>query len=143
MLAVYGNAEGMITGTQRDADTLVPFFADGQGHLVLVEGTGDQAWSNAQLSENARHLAMIFGETGDRWPGVAPSFFLLSSTRLRLGQTKRWPRWMTDEMGRPRWIELTLPGDIWRPERCDENGRTGALGGHWRRLPRARVARGG
>jgi hypothetical protein len=138
---IYANAEGMISGTNRDIDELISFAESDSVHLALVEGKGDQPWDDRQLRAKARHLAAIFGERGDRWPGVVPSFCLLSATPPRFVDTTDWPAWMTDVAGAPRWLPIDGQPALWRPERCDPDGSTSATGSHWRRLHRTRLGR--
>lgn len=133
--AVHPN-DGGITGNQEDVDLLVAYEAQGATHLVLLEAKAETGWTNKQMTSKAARLRALFGDDGERWPGVRVHFSLVSPKKPERLESEAWPGWMTDGDG-PRWMGLEVPGGLRRVERCDGGGRASAEG-EWFRVLRAR-----
>lgn len=123
--------QGWTLGTQEDVDLIVAWSASGSTHLLMVEAKGYTPNSNRQLSSKAAKLHLLFGDDGHRVEGVKPHFILASPTEPRRLNTADLPSWCLSADGRPRWVELAMPGDSVQPVRCDENARRTKMGDYW------------
>jgi hypothetical protein len=128
------NHQRFIEAQQEDIDLVVAFQAGGTSHIVLGDAKGATPFSNSQLYSKATRLGRIFGDTGERYPGVAPSFVITSPRESREIVTDGWPGWMTPN-GRPIWIELPMPSNLHKVTRCTANGVVSSKGDHWRVIP--------
>lgn len=107
---VYDNVhpESIITGNQQDIDLVIAFPTPNAVKLLLLEAKAETGWNNRQLKSKAERLRAIFGERGDRIPGVAPVFALTSPKRSHNIATATWPVWM-HTAGVPLWFPLKVP----------------------------------
>ena len=127
----FRNDSNIITGNQRDADLLVAFQVANCYHLILVEAKCYGSWDNDQMNGKATRLKLIFGNEGGEYPDVRPYFSLMSPNESQHLNFDTWPAWMLGDNGNPYHLTMDVPAERRRAERCDENGRTTATGGHF------------
>ena len=129
--AVFDNKDELVSANQEDADFLVAYREGEQHHLVLVEAKASTAFTNSQLRSKAKRLRAIFGEAGDRWPGVTPHFVLASPRQPQRLELAEWPAWMLSA-GKVAWIRLPMPEGLVSVTRCDSHGAMTSEGGCWK-----------
>ena len=129
----HPNIELVATGNQEDVDLLVAFEEDGITHLLLIEAKAETGWTNKQTISKAERLQKIFGIDGSKYAGVKPHYGLTSPRAPQRLESHLWPGWMTRD-GQPVWFELRVPPGRRRVMRCDNEGRSSALGGYFRAL---------
>lgn len=122
----------LVRGNQEDIDLLVGFKEGGQYHLVLVEAKGVGSWENKQMLSKADRLRQIFGCDGDRHPGVAPHFCLMSPRRPQQLKSSHWPEWMSKDDGSYFWTKLEFPDERRVATRCKSNGRRSVKGSYFK-----------
>ena len=112
--------DGLVSGTQQDADLLVAFRDVATTHPVMIEAKGDTDWRNEQLDEKAGRLDGIFSGHRPWRESVAPHFLLMSPIRPKSLTKKGWPSWMMPN-GEPLWLPLPLPDDLVKITRYDRD----------------------
>jgi hypothetical protein len=120
--------EGEIQQNQEDVDLLVAFEAGAETHLVFIEAKGVTSQSNSQLMSKADRLRQMFGDDGQRWPGVWPHFAIVSPGRPVRVKWGEWPGWRLHD-GQPG-----VKGRNWRairiaPERRHNTAQKGGVVG--------------
>jgi hypothetical protein len=132
-LGPFPSGGGIERGNQEDIDLLVAFDDEAITRVLILEAKGVTGWNNRQLRSKLERLASIFGTESNpgRFPFLRPDFAILSPIRPIGVDTTDWPGWMTDQPGRPHWIEMPAPGDLLKVTRCDSHGKTAANGGYW------------
>jgi hypothetical protein len=130
----YPSGGGIERGNQEDVDLLVAFDQGSKTVVLILEAKGVTGWSNKQLRSKLERLTSIFGDgsTASQFPHLDPRFAILSPFRPSQVSTAGWPRWMTDDAGRPHWIKMETPTNLLKVTRCDADGRVQAGGGHWK-----------
>ena len=92
---VYPNSDKKIKATQQDVDLLVGYQEDERAcHIIMLEAKGVTGWTNAQMKSKARRLRDIFGENGNKRPGIIPHFALVSPKEPQRLDAGSWPAWM-------------------------------------------------
>lgn len=97
---VLPNTDGAVKGNQDDIDLVVAFDAAAKSHLILLEAKGVTGWSNRQMNSKAERLKAIFGQEGNRFSHIEPSFAILSPAESRGLLSDSWPGWMARRQGR-------------------------------------------
>jgi len=128
---IYSNDEKLITGNQEDIDFIIAFVQNNYCHIILIEAKGVMGWANKQLCSKAMRLRKIFGQKGDKWPGVVPHFLMMSPKKSKNIDVSDWPTWMTLE-GEIPWVKLSIPNGLLKVTRCDEYGYANKDGEFWR-----------
>jgi len=107
-------------------------YPDGEkSHLVLLEAKGVGGFTNHQLQSKIGGFRDIFGDGGDKYPGVIPHFITVSPKKPGRIRADGWPSWVLRN-GEIPWIEMTIPDGLKRVTRCDEAGSASAEGRWWR-----------
>jgi hypothetical protein len=83
------------------------------------------------MLSKANRLREIFGEEGDRWPGVVPHFVIMSPKDPEKLKVDKIPPWMVPNRKIP-WVELKIPKTLRRVVRCKEDGRESIDGRYWK-----------
>ena len=120
---VHENKVPIVTANQEDIDLLVAFEDLGVTHLLMIEAKAATGWTNKQTLSKADRLREMFGEDGEKYPDVKPSFCLTFPSTPRLLESNQWPSWMAPG-GEPIWLELEAPTGRRRITRCDEAGKS-------------------
>ena len=108
----FSRIYGGVPITYPDVDLLIAFKSGEVFHLVMVEAKAYTGWLNKQMRVKAEYLAKVFGDRGDNHCGVVPHFCLIAPKEpSKWLTTGDWPQWMTLESGRPRWLEMKVPGE--------------------------------
>ena len=108
----YCNEIRVSTGTQQDIDLLVAFKTENTHHLILVEAKGYGSWDNKQLERKTERLCKIFGNDGKKYDSdVKPYICITSPECPKKIKTDKWPEWMMNKNGKPKWFKLCLPGE--------------------------------
>ncbi len=128
----HPNRDGLVTGIQEDMDLVVAFSAGETAHLIMVEAKGVTGWTNKQATSKTRRLEAIFGQRGDKWPGIRPYFVLASPKESQRLNCSRWPSWMKREDGRPHWMRMEIPSGLRMVTRCSESGKVSQEGQYWK-----------
>jgi hypothetical protein len=127
----HDNQDTMVaTGSQEDIDLLVAFRQADRTVVLLVEAKGVTSWGNAPLQHKARRLRLIFGDNGNRVPGVEPKFLLLSPNPPQKLNCVQWPEWMRPD-GAPVWLKLDITTPRMAVFRSDNSGKARFDGGYW------------
>ena len=128
---MFPNTNGLITATQEDIDFLIAYQDGEKCHLVMLEAKGVMGFTNRQLQSKIRRLRDIFGDDGDKYPGVIPHFAIVSPKSPIGIRTDSWPSWVFRN-GEIQWIEMPISDELRRITRCDEAGKASAEGRWWR-----------
>ena len=128
---VYLNDNNIIKAQQEDVDWLIAFKGQSEYHLVLIEAKGVTGWMNKQMTSKAIRFGDIFGNLGNRWPGVAPHFVIMSSSPPQRLLAEKWPLWMAPN-GKIKWLPLSIPKNLIRVVRCNGQGRENQNGQSWK-----------
>jgi hypothetical protein len=128
---IYPNDEKLITGSQEDIDFIIAFVQNNYCHIILIEVKGVMEWANKQLHSKALRLGKIFGQKGDRWPSIVPHFLMMSPKKSKDIDVFDCPSWMTLK-GEIPWVELSVPNELYKVTRCDDNGHANKDGAFWR-----------
>lgn len=121
----HPNPNAVVQGNQQDIDLLI---ASGT-NLVLVEAKGVGAWAGLGTDSKLTRLAALPAEI---FAGITPYFVFCSPAGHPL-PVRGWPSW-GENGSEPFSMTLHPPADmktLLRVERCDQNGRRSAKGGHW------------
>ncbi len=132
---IYSNDGQVIKAQQEDVDWLVAFKVENEHHIVLIEAKGVTGWTNKQMTSKAVRFGDIFGEQGDRWPGVIPHFVMMSSSPPERLFVEKWPHWMAPA-GSILWLQLFIPDTLLRVSRCNGEGQADQEGRSWKVIPR-------
>lgn len=130
----YFNSDSLVRATQEDMDLVIAYENQGICHVVMLEAKGVTSFTNRQMLLKVNRLRVIFGDTGDRWQGVAPHFGIVSPREPKLIETDNWPTWVKPGNRIP-WIEMPLPSSLMRITRCTEDGKPSINGRYWRVVP--------
>ena len=128
---VHENKVPIVTANQEDIDLLVAFEDLGVTHLLMIEAKAATGWTNKQTLSKAVRLREMFGEDGEKYLNVKPSFCLTSPRPPQLLDSRQWPPWMAPG-GKPIWLELEVPPGRRRITRCDQSGKSSASGDFFR-----------
>jgi hypothetical protein len=127
----YPNVNKLIKAQQEDIDWLIAFKGQSEYHLVLIEAKGVTAWNNKQMISKAIRFGDIFGEQGNKWPGVVPHFVIMSPSKSQGLLAEKLPQWMASN-GKILWLELLIPKYLLHVYRCNEQGRKSQNGQSWK-----------
>lgn len=128
---IHSNSDGSIRATQQDIDLLVAYEVGKVCHIIMLEAKGVMTFSNRQLNSKIERLVDIFGEEGSRWGGVIPHFGIVSPKKPKGLTYSNWPNWLKPG-DRLRWIGLSIPSELKKISRCNENGRGSIRGRYWK-----------
>lgn len=128
---IYSNDEKLITGNQEDIDFIIAFVQNNYCHIILIEVKGVMGWTNKQLRSKAMRLGKVFGQEGDKCPGVVPHFLMMSPKKSKNIDVSDWPSWMTLK-GEFPWVKLSVPNGLRKVTRCDEYGHANKDGVFWK-----------
>lgn len=132
---IYSNDEKPITGNQEDIDFIIAFVQNNYCHIILIEVKGVMEWANKQLHSKASRLGKIFGQKGDRWSSIVPHFLIMSPKKPNCIVVSEWPSWMCPD-GEVPWVKLSVPNELYKVTRCNEDGRPKKDGVFWKQEPR-------
>jgi hypothetical protein len=128
-LATDPSGEGLVTGTQQDADLVVAWADATTTRVVLIEAKGYGAWDNAQATAKLARIGAIRDAAGS---GVDIRFVLTSPRRHTKLDVPSWPSWALTPDGQPFWLRLPTPSLRLKTERCDPEGRTTSGDEYWK-----------
>ena len=128
----HNRHQRVIEGGNLDTDLLVAFKDDRGYHIVLLEAKGATGWTNDQMGSKADRLKRIFGNEGNRYPGVVPHYCLASPRPPQQLKAGEWPPWMRKYDGSYFWLELDFPRERNTVTRCDADGKSSKQGQHFR-----------
>ncbi len=121
--------EGLITGTQQDADLIVAWADQEQTRVVLIEAKGYGSWDNAQATAKLARIGAIKDAAGS---DIDIRFVLTSPRRPEKLNWSGWPTWALTTADRPFWLSMPTPRLRVKTERCDPHGHTSSEGEHWK-----------
>lgn len=121
---------------QQDIDLIVAWDVDDLTDLLLIEAKGVTSWVNDQHKAKLDRLVGLFGVDGQGYPEVRPAFLLASPSAPQRLDYSGTPSWAVEKDGRAKWVQLQVPSNLRRPERCDEEGQPLTTGTFWRVVPR-------
>ncbi len=121
--------EGLITGTQQDADLIVAWADEEQTRVVLIEAKGYSSWDNAQATAKLARIGAIKDAAGS---DIDIRFVLTSPRRPEKLNLSGWPTWALTTADRPFWLKMPTPRLRLKTERCDPQGRTTSNDAHWK-----------
>jgi hypothetical protein len=127
----------LVEGNQEDIDLVVATGCN----LILIEAKGFGYFGNAQLKHKLARLELLHNFYGELVsaeplePGVTFHFLIISPTRPS-ALTTSWPSWACKGQEVP-WIELKIDKEkpVFAVTRCDDRGRSSAVGDFWRVKP--------
>ncbi len=121
--------EGLITGTQQDADLIVAWADQEQTRVVLIEAKGYSSWDNAQATAKLARIGAIKDAAGS---DIDIRFVLTSPRRPEKLNLSAWPTWALTTACQPFWLSMPTPRLRVKTERCDPQGHTSSEGEHWK-----------
>jgi hypothetical protein len=108
-----------INRNQEDTDPLIGYEDHDGTHLVFIEAKGSTNWSITQIESKGRRLGHLFGQNGDKVPGVTPYMVLASPIEPDKLNEARVPTWMKPKRSFV-WMPLRIPPDRLVTERYDK-----------------------
>lgn len=121
-------------GTQEDVDLIVAWDDDETTKVILVEAKGVTSHSNKQVNSKLAKLTALFGQDGQKVPGVDPRF-VLASPRQPSKLEAHGPVWAMNG-DKLNWMPLHVPNNLVTPTRCENDGTIRKAGTNWKWRPR-------
>ncbi len=98
--------EGLVTGTQQDADLILAWTDEEQTRVVLIEARGYTSWDNAQATAKLARIGAIKDAAGST---VDIRFVLTSPRPPEVLDLSAWPTWALTTTSQPFWLKMPTP----------------------------------